>query len=530
MKFLSFNKDAPESGYWDQYLLSKIIKEANIKEKEGYEIVVIPAGKNLDKVDEINQYIAGLEGVLLILTSNEDDFFDTSLLKHNNMKLWLMTPQAGKEHPQVDRFLEEGFTPHTDLVTEYPNRPLKWFFSGQITHSRRRQMVECLRVRTDGELIESQGFTLGLSQKDYIEKMASAKIIPSAGGSMTPDTFRTFEAIELGCIPLVDKYSATNKKEGYWQMIYGDDIAFPMVDDWESQIGMIDYFYDTFPTNSNKIFAWWQRRKRQIKCNLIDDYNAIAKQSLDTNGITVVIPTSPNMFNPDTSITEETISTIRTHLPDAEIILTFDGVRDEQKNLDEAYQEYISRMLWKCNKTYKNVVPFIFSEHSHQVKMLREVMRYIRTDKILYVEHDTPITPDCEIPFKEMGKVIDSGEADLIRLHFEAFIPDAHKHLMLDKEPRILEGIPLVRTVQWSQRPHLASKSFYERILRDHFSLDAITFIEDKMHGVVTNAWNSQQLQGWNMYKLWIYHPEGNIKRSYHLNARGTESKYNMTF
>jgi hypothetical protein len=531
MKFLNFNKEAPESGYWDQHLLSKIIKEANIQEKEGYEIVVIPAGKNLDKIEEINKYISTLEGVLLILTSNEDDFFDTSKLIHNNMKVWLMTPQAGKEHPQVDRFVEEGYTPHTELITEHPKRTLKWFFSGQNTHSRRRDMIGILRTRSDGELIESKGFTLGLSQEEYIKKMASAKIIPSAGGSMTPDTFRTFEALELGCIPLVDKYSATNKKDGYWQMIYGEDIQFPLIEDWESQVGHIDYFYDTFPTNSNLIFAWWQRRKRQIMCNLVDDYNFISKQQLNRDGITVVIPTSPNMFNPDTGITEETISTVRKHLPDAEIFLTFDGVREEQKDLNEAYQEYISRMLWKCNKTYKNVVPFVFSEHSHQVKMFKGVIGQIRTDKILYVEHDTPITPDCEIPFKEMGKVIDSGEADLIRLHFEAFIPEPHRYMMIDQEPRILEGIPLIRTYQWSQRPHLASKKFYERILADHFSPDAITFIEDKMHGVCINAWDSQQLQGWNMFKLWIYHPmNGNIKRSYHLNARGSEIKYNMKF
>ena len=45
------------------------------------------------------------------------------------------------------------------------------------------------------------------------------------------------------------------------------------------------------------------------------------------------------------------------------------------------------------------------------------------------------------------------------------------------------------------------------------------TFIEDKFHGVV-------QDDGWVKHKLWIYHPEGDIKRSYHLDGREGTRKF----
>jgi hypothetical protein len=31
---------------------------------------------------------------------------------------------------------------------------------------------------------------------------------------------------------------------------------------------------------------------------------------------------------------------------------------------------------------------------------------------------------------------------------------------------------------------------------------------------------------GWESHKLWIYHPEGSIKRSYHLDGRQGTRKY----
>jgi hypothetical protein len=48
---------------------------------------------------------------------------------------------------------------------------------------------------------------------------------------------------------------------------------------------------------------------------------------------------------------------------------------------------------------------------------------------------------------------------------------------------------------------------------------DEKTFIEDKFHGVV-------QDDGWDKHKLWIYHPEGSIKRSYHLDGRAGTRKF----
>lgn len=544
VKFLNFNEKSPDKGYWDTFLLEKIFEGPEFELVDNFEfnqgsivdtdfgIIVIPARHNLDKIVEINDYINKFAGVVVIVAGDEEALFPVEKLHHSNMKVWLMTPHQDKIYTNVDRFIGEGITNHCALIpTKIPDKINRWFFAGQNTHKRRGECIRALRQINNGELIETHGFARGLPPEDYIKKMCAAKVVPCPSGPVTPDTFRIYEALEMGCVPIADAISSRSEVEGYWNRLFGENIPFPIIEDWSKVGDYINFFNDTFNESSNKIFAWWQMYKRNLKINLLKDFANISGQpDLEVDGLTVIIPTSPTSQNPDTSMIENTISTIRTHLPDVEIIITFDGVREEQDYYKETYQEFIKRVLWKCNREWKNVVPIVFQEHMHQVGMARETLKYVITDKILYVEHDAPLTPDLPIEWAGIFRMIDLGVADLVRFHYESFIPKEHEHLMLDKEPKEVCGIKAVRTIQWSQRPHVASTKFYRRILADHFSADAKTFIEDKMYSVVTNAYTRELMQGWNMFKLWIYHPDGQIKRSYHTDGRKDDPKYSMTF
>ena len=93
-------------------------------------------------------------------------------------------------------------------------------------------------------------------------------------------------------------------------------------------------------------------------------------------------------------------------------------------------------------------------------------------------------------------------------------------------EVKDVAGLPMVRTVQWSQRPHMASTGFYRQIIADHFDNQRNPmFIEDRMHSIVETAWRKHGEAGWTRYRLWMYHPEGNVQRSTHLDGRAGEEK-----
>lgn len=67
---------------------------------------------------------------------------------------------------------------------------------------------------------------------------------------------------------------------------------------------------------------------------------------MNIKDITIVIPTSVIPSHPSTDIIEETINTIRVHLPDNEIIIQVDGLRDERLDWKDRYDEFKTRLLW----------------------------------------------------------------------------------------------------------------------------------------------------------------------------------------
>jgi hypothetical protein len=223
------------------------------------------------------------------------------------------------------------------------------------------------------------------------------------------------------------------------------------------------------------------------------------------------MPVSPIPSFPDIAIIEETLNSIRCHL-DSEIIITFDGVRDEQKHMRADYEEAIRKILWRCDHYWENVTPVIFEHHQHQSGMMQIALLRITTPLLMYVEQDTPLVTDEPIDWNTVCGYLLDGHADLIRLHHEASILDVHMHLMKERD-----GV-FWRTTQWSQRPHIATKEFYQNAMQ-HFSSDAKCFIEERLAGP------AQEQPGW---RLWIYCPDGGagIKRSYHLDGRAGAPQY----
>jgi hypothetical protein len=119
--------------------------------------------------------------------------------------------------------------------------------------------------------------------------------------------------------------------------------------------------------------------------------------------------------------------------------------------------------------------------------------------------------------------MLEYEKANTIRFHFEASIPEPHKHLMFGLDNGFM------KTAQWSQRPHLSTVKYYKDVILP-FSDDK-TFIEDRFHGKVQDdifPYDEFDQSGWDKHKLWIYHPEGSIKRSYHLDGRQGTQKFTV--
>lgn len=522
------NNEGMYRGWWDMTLFEEYFK--NLNHFEGFDqfnksdidrsgaIVVIPGRSLVGKEDKVNTDISSLMYCLLIVAGDEEASFDISKIKHPNIKIWVQNPHRGK-HDQYD-LIGCGYTPGTRemIITD---KNMDWFFAGQITHVRRQEMADKLRGLRGGKLIETPGFTQGLDHKDYLKQMADAKIAPCPSGPITPDSFRLFEALELGCIPIADEATPNEELKGYWDWLFGEKVPFPTITNYNELPLMISELSRQYPVTSNNVQAWWKRKKIDIKEKMFSQFVGVGGD-LEQELVTAIVPISPIPSHPNIDIVTETIQSIRFHFPGIKIVLTFDGVRPEQEKMAFTYNEHIRRVLAKHRD---NIYPIIFQEHTHQVGMAREALKHITTPLILYMEQDTPLVLDEDIDWKLIQNTIISGESNVVRFHFEAHIPEEHGHLMVAGG-----SMPFQRTIQWSQRPHLANTEFYRTMLDTKFTPNAKCFIEDKVHGLVQDDYHLEGINGWNKWKLHIYVPnDRNIKRSYNLDGRGKQKKYDNT-
>lgn len=231
--------------------------------------------------------------------------------------------------------------------------------------------------------------------------------------------------------------------------------------------------------------------------------------------VTIFIPTSPIPSNPDTDIIWKTLTSVRAQLPDAAIWVLADGVRPEMEEVRPRYTEYLRRLeLLLQDFTVK---PRIFRALGfwHQVRMLRHAMEFVRTPLVGMVEHDCPLTNDY-IPWPKIFHVLERGDVEFIRFLPEPQIHAEHAHLMQGMIYPL--DLPLMKTIQFSARPHIATLTFYQRMLGT-FTPSACCFLEDKFHSVV-------QGMSWESWKNTIYNPEGNAQRSLHLDGRAGEKKF----
>lgn len=549
--YSSLRKGTPKKGYWDYQLLNDLLFESGyFEEVSDFENVhgglyVLPARSHADKkyYKRINEQVRYWDWVIFMLMGDEEHVFDYHKLKHPNMKIYLMSARPDK-HKDVDGVIPNGYAQEAKRLIEFGKkanklkneRRLTYFFAGQNTHEHRHLCIEGIRDIEQGRLVKTEGFTQGIAPMEYFKEMARAVVAPAPSGAVIPDTFRLYEALESGAVPIAENTAPRyDGKENYFEFIFGEKPMFPILknkEEWLTVVDTINFINDVYPEMNNRVFAWWQRYKYKFVRKLMQDIAQLDGGELaDVNYPTVLIPTSPIKKHPDISIIKETIESVRYQddLKHSPIFVMIDGVREEQEHLKKNYNEYVRRLLEYTNKDLF-IVPYYFNNHSHQAKMARKVINDVESHNILYVEHDTPLTTDTGLlPIYKMGEILKAEKLDMIRFNHEAKILDEHKHMTIDVSPIDIDGLPFIRTAQWSQRPHLARTSWYKDCLYKYFNQDSITMIEDKMHGVASSDYLNKGMRGWNSFKIAIYAPE-NMKLSYHIDGRQNEPKFEMRF
>jgi len=503
--------------------------------------VVVINGRTHAGRDDVRRFLTELDRLswsVVLLCGDEEWVFPWEKVRESSRRqVWVM---QGVPRQQGLGWLPGGWYPRTrELMDEAaaPEKCWAWFFAGQVTHERRQECAEVLRsmvLSGPHVLIETERYLEEkLSRANYMQAMTLAKVVPCPSGPYSVDCARTFEALEAGAIPVADVKPAYRPAFDYWRMLLGDH-GFPTIEDWTEFPKILDEILAEWPANANRVYAHWQQWKRGFALRLEDGIRAVADEprapACPDDEVTVGVTTSPVPLHPSTDHIVEVIDSIRAQLPRAEIVVVADGVRPEQEHMRAGYEEYLRRLLWLTNFRWPNVVPVVLDEWRHQAGATAVAVELVRTEQVLFVEHDTPIVGAIDWP--GLCDLIGSGTANAVRLHQDEAIHPDHERVMLDHETLDVMGVPVRRTAAWWQRPHLASTRFYRERILSRFTLASRTMIEDAVYPVVWADCEDFGASGWEQWRLYVYTPaDGSylgMRRSGHLDSRGDAEKFPM--
>lgn len=499
-------------------------------------ILIFPCGHYYDHreasrvLTQIQAVANSMEWCVLIATSDEGSKFPWWRFRPNHLtRLWVQTPRTDLDYPRGSRFIGFGSpNPASAFPVHDGERANVLFFSGQVTHERRYLMWAALQdwIEVSGEsrydIMSTQVFASGHDQEDYRDFMRNAMVVPAPSGPETQDSFRCYEALEAGAVPLQDALRPGGKGAGYWDMI---GLNLMEIENWNDIGAKIETAKE--PLVQAQVSAGWQQHKRGIAHRIHDDVAALSEKSGEptctADLITAIVLASPSPLHPDPSITIETIESVTSRIPNVEVLVGCDGVRFEQEEREPNYFEYLHRLTqWTLRQ--RNVAPFLFQKHHHQSGMLYELLPLVKTPYVLFMEHDAPLVG--EIDFHECLNMMLDFDLSILRFSHEAGVLPDHHYLFLESTPQF--GAPFVRTIQYSARPHIISTEKFRTLLTAFFGTKSRTFLEDTLYGAL--QYHPLGLTDrdaiWNLHHMAVYAPEGSWKRSEHLDGRAGDPKY----
>lgn len=246
--------------YGEQYFLNTLLKgkvefrDNNLEGLDGA-IINIRAYDNLDYINKFNADIALLKWCLIIVTGNESSFDFYQKIKHPNCKIWVQSPAIDQT---ADKLIGFGW-PSTDILKfeqkEPANRQYDFSFSGNTNNYWRRECVAQLKKLPNTRVIVSGGFGQGLPYNEYLEMLSQTKYAACPSAISTPDSFRIYEALEMGCVPVLDKPASD-----LFKYMWGD---FPgvTVNNW-SELKVEDM--PNFEAAQAFCKGWWRGTKEKV--------------------------------------------------------------------------------------------------------------------------------------------------------------------------------------------------------------------------------------------------------------------------
>lgn len=140
-----------------------------------------------------------------------------------------------------------------------PQRPLVWSFAGDPHKASRPAMLQALQPLQPHYRHLTQSFfdPAALDTVAYQALLDDSIFVPCPAGFINLDSFRVYEALECGCIPIVERRPGFD----YFAALLGADHPLIVVDDWDQAAACMAGFLADPPALELRRLAcltWWR--------------------------------------------------------------------------------------------------------------------------------------------------------------------------------------------------------------------------------------------------------------------------------
>lgn len=261
---------------WDQQIVLKLTAGDDYQHGKAVPlgegaVVVIPGQHHVLHAAPLAEQIARLPWSLTIVTSDEEALFPVELLPHDEKHaIW----GQYRARPEFDRVIPIGAAPGTtEILDKIGNVPRMGdvFFAGQDTHERRHELLDVMKemacdTRLYGNVTwaATTGFRQGLSQDRYLAAMRDTRIAPCPSGPHSLDSFRLYEALAAGCLPVIEQRTPHGDEIEFWDTMFGDN-PLPEVYSWQSLPHLLDQLADGIWRDArDEVQDWWHRWRADL--------------------------------------------------------------------------------------------------------------------------------------------------------------------------------------------------------------------------------------------------------------------------
>lgn len=237
--------------------------------------IVIVAGK--PDVDELRDYLQnmfGPKGGIVILTSEEDAYFEWEKAIPSKFEIWTQYYSPSTKMDIKTRLLLGAPLRIRDYKINNLPKKYRWSFVGQVQNPFREECVKVLKTMANGYLREVEMFgghgKNGMDYQEYLDIMCQSEYVICPAGSMCVDSFRVYEAMECGAIPVTD-VRAPRDPEGfdYWHEVYPQNRLITVLD-WNWLPEMLPHHTLTADVRN----TWWNfRYKPELERKLLEYAN-----------------------------------------------------------------------------------------------------------------------------------------------------------------------------------------------------------------------------------------------------------------